>query len=262
MTLAIGSAPANNIDRSSAMIRSRILFAAIVAAILSAALDSPAAQAAAPPDPLRLVSPAADFIVKIEKPRAIADLVVLLTGKPELEGFRGYRDYIGSTNYQLFRQLVAHFEHELGHSWPELLDQLAGGGIVLAVKFQPKQPAPVLLVLQGTDPKLTEKFFRQLREAVADEQTRQGVTEEYKSEAYRGIETYRVGENLYAATLDAALVYSNTPEALHAAIDQHLDPAKPSLLADKTLGEGRPLVPATRSPGPGCGSTTRINHRK
>lgn len=226
------------------MIRSRILVAAMVAAIFwSAAVGPSAARAASPPDPLRLVSPAADFVVKIEKPRAIADLVVLLTGKPELEGFRGYRDYIGSTNYQLFRQLVAHFEHKLGHSWPELLDQMAGGGIVLAVKFQSKQPAPVLLVLQGTDPTLTERFFRNLREAVAEEQARQGVIEEYKSESYRGIETFHVGENLYAATLDAALVYSNMPEALHTAIDQHLDPAKPSLLNDKTLGEGQPLVP-------------------
>jgi hypothetical protein len=215
----------------------------MTAVFCSAADGLCAAQVVAPSDPLRLAPPEADFAMKIEKPRAIADLVVLLTGKPELEGFRGYRDYFGSTNYQLFRQLVAHFEHELGHSWPDLLEQLAGGGIVLAVKFQPKQPAPALLVMQGTDPKLTERFFRNLREAIADEQARQGATGEYKSEKYRGVETFHIGENLYAAALDAALVYSNLPEALHAAIDQHLDPAKPSLLRDKTLGEGRALVP-------------------
>lgn len=225
------------------MIRSRILFAPLVAATFCWTADrSVAAQDAAPADPLRLVSPEADFVLKVEKPRAIADLVVLLTGKPELAGFRGYRDYIGSTNYQLFRQLVAHFEQELGHSWPDLLEQLAGGGIVVAVKFQPKQPAPVLLVLQGADPKLTERFFRNLREVVADEQARQGVTDDYKSEKYRGIETFHVGENLFAAVLGAALVYSNMPEALHTAIDRHLDPAKPSLLQDKTLKEGRQLV--------------------
>jgi hypothetical protein len=225
------------------MTRSRILFAAISTAIFCLAADgSSAAQATAPADPLRLVSPEADFVLKIEKPRAIADLAVLLTGKPELAGFRGYRDYIGSTNYQLFRQLVAHFEQELGHSWSDLLEQLSGGGIVLVVKFQPKQPAPVLLVLQGTDPKLTERFFRNLREVVADEQARQGVTDDYKSENYRGIETFHVGENLYGAALGAALVYSNLPEALHSAIDRHLDPAKPSLLQDKTLSEGRQLV--------------------
>ncbi len=111
------------------MTRSRCAVAGLVAAILcSAAIQVSAAEAATPPDPLRLVPPAADFVIKVEKPRAIADMVLMLTSKPELEGFRGYRDYIGSTNYQLFRQLVAHFEQELGHAWPDLLDQLAGGG--------------------------------------------------------------------------------------------------------------------------------------
>ncbi len=102
----------------------------------------------------------------------------------------------------------------------------------------------MVVILQGTDPKLTDKFFRNLREVVADEQARQGVIDEYKSESYRGIETFHIGENLYAAALDAALVYSNLPAALHAAIDQHLDPAKPSLLHDKSLTEARRLVPA------------------
>ncbi|HEX3999804.1 MAG TPA: DUF3352 domain-containing protein [Pirellulales bacterium] len=233
------------------MIRSRFLSAAIVAVACSSpsigvcappSAARPATASAAPAEPLRLVAPAADFVLKVEKPRAIADLIVLLAGKPELQGFRGYRDFIGSTNYQLFRQLVAHFESELGHSWPDLLDQVAGGGIVVAVKFQPKQPAPVLLVLQGRDPKLTARFFQNLRAMVADEQARQGTTESYKSETYRGIETYQVGKDLYAAALDAALVYSNLPQTLHTAIDQHLDPTKPNLLDDKALAEGRSLV--------------------
>ena len=227
------------------MTRSRSAVAGLLAAVFcSAAIKASAAEPATPPDPLRLIPPVADFVVKVEKPRAIADLVVMLTGKPELEGFRGYRDYIGSTNYQLFRQLVAHFEKELGHSWPDLLNQVAGGGIVLAVKLKRNAPPTVLVILQGTDPKLTDLFFRNLREVVADEQARQGVTDEYKSETYRGIETFHIGENLYAGALDAALVYSNMPEALHAAIDQHLDLAKPSLLQDKRLVEARSQVPA------------------
>ena len=119
----------------------------------------------------------------------------ILAGRPELKVSAAIATTIASTNYQLFRQLVAHFEHELGHPWPDLVDHLAGGGIVLAVKIQPKQPAPVLLILQGTDPKLTAQFFSNVREAVADEQARQGVTEEYKSEKYRGVETYHIGEN-------------------------------------------------------------------
>jgi hypothetical protein len=202
------------------------------------------AKSAEPPDPLRLVPPVADIVVKIDEPRAIADLLVQLAARPELNGFRGYRDYFASTNYQLFRQLVAHFEHELGHPWPELVDSVAGGGIVLAVKIESKKKAPALVILQGKDPKLTAQFFNNLRQVVADEQARQGVVEKYASEKYRGVDTYHLGDELYAVVLDAALVYANMPEALHAAIDQHLDPAKPSLLKEKSLDDAKKLVPS------------------
>jgi hypothetical protein len=203
-----------------------------------------AARADDSSDPLRLVPSSADLIVKVEHPRAIADLAVKLAGTPELAGFRGYRDYFESTNYRLFRQLVSHFERELGSDWPDLIDELAGGGIVLAVKFEKKAPAPTLVVVQGRDAKLMAKFFHKLLDVGNRELARQGLHDGYSKETYRGVETYRYGEDLHAAVLGAAIVYSNLPAALHAAIDLHLDASKESVLQKKTLVDARPLVPA------------------
>jgi hypothetical protein len=215
----------------------------MVLAAAVALLTPLAARAADSSDPLRLVPASADLIVKVEHPRAIADLVVKLAGTPELAGFRGYRDYFESTNYRLFRQLVGHFERELGSGWPDLVDELAGGGVVLSLKFGKKDPEPAIVVVQGRDAKLMEKFFHKLLNVAEQELARQGLHDAYSKETYRGIETYRRGDDIHVAVLGAALVYSNRLEGLHAAIDLHLDPSKESLLQKKSLVDARPLVP-------------------
>jgi hypothetical protein len=215
-------------------------FLCVAALALFAPLTARAADSA---DPLRLVPASADLVVKVEHPRAVADLAVKLAGTPELAGFRGYRDYFESTNYRLFRQLVGHFERELGSGWPDLVDELAGGGVVLALKFGKKDPEPAVIVIQGRDAKLMEKFFHKLLDVAEQELARQGLHDVYTKESYRGIETYRRGDDIHAAVLGAALVYSNRLEGLHSAIDLHLDPSKESLLQKKSLVDARPLVP-------------------
>jgi hypothetical protein len=195
-------------------------------------------------DPVRLVPPSADLIVKIEHPRSIADLAVKLTSRPELAGFRGYRDYFESTNYQLFRQLVSHFERELGNRWADLLDELAGDGVVLAVKFEKNAPAPTLVIIQGRDSKLLAKFFQKALEVAQQEQARQGIHEGYTKDTYRDIETLHRGDSIHSALLGSSLVYSNMAARLHEAIDLYLDPAKESLLKKKAFIDAKPLVPA------------------
>lgn len=217
---------------------------AAVALLFAAPSLASTARAAEPLDPLRLVPKATDLIVKIEHPRSIADLALKITGRPELAGFRGYRDYFESTNYQLFRQLVAHFERELGNRWEDLLDELAGDGIVLAVKFEKKAPAPALVIVQGRDPKLLEKFFHKALDVVQQEQARQGIHEGYKTEKYRDIETLERGDAIHSALLGSALVYSNTAARLHEAIDLYLDSTKETLLKKKEFADAKPLVPA------------------
>jgi hypothetical protein len=226
------------ISSGSERFRHRVVFLATLAFLAPLA-----AKAAEPSDPLRLVPPSANFVVKIERPRAIADLAVKLAGRPELEGFRGYRDYLESTNYRLFRQLVGHFEREFGNDWANLLDELAGDGIVVAVKIEKNPPAPTLVIVQGHDPKLMEKFYHKAIGVVEQELARQGIHDAYAMETYRGIEILHRGEDLHVALLGAAIALSNVRERLHSAIDLYLDPSKECLLKKQTLVDARALVP-------------------
>jgi hypothetical protein len=214
---------------------------AVEAATGKPAAVAPSSSIAA--DPVRLVPPMADVVIRIERPRAIADLVTSMATRPELQGFRGYRDYIDSTNYQLFRQLVAHFEKTLGRSWPELLDDVAGGGVAIALKVQKNAPPPTLAILQGRDSARSGKFFQALMEVARQERERQGLPAGYDKESYRGNDVWKVGDDLYAAVLGDAIVYGNMSLAMHMAIDQHLDATKPSLLQEKSYAYGRKLVP-------------------
>ena len=101
------------------------------------------------PDPLRLVPRQADVVLRIE-PRQLADAVRSLPALMQLSQFPAVRDALSSTNSQRFAKLIGYYEKELGAPWPELLDQLAGGGIVLATKFTRDGSAPVLAYASTT----------------------------------------------------------------------------------------------------------------
>src|ERR1700682_6452353 len=104
---------------------------------------------APPPSPLRLVPREADLLLEVPHPRRLVESVTTLDLLKQLQAFSAVREIYDSTNYRRFNQLGAYFEKQLGFKWPELLDRLAGGGAVLAVKLGP-DPAPSLFVFQGT----------------------------------------------------------------------------------------------------------------
>ena len=197
--------------------------------------------AAETPDPLRLVPDVADLVVKVEQPRRIVDLVMGLAERPELAGFRGYRDAVNSTDLGRFQQMIAYVERDLGKPWPELVDHLAAGGIVFALKID-KQPK-VLFVVQGDDPALTAKFFARLKEVGDEDRARLGGKGTYTQDAYRGVEVWQAQQDLYAAVFDATIVYANQPQAIKAAIDLHLDASKKNIANVTAFQEARKLLP-------------------
>src|SRR5262245_11574891 len=109
---------------------------------------APAVRAEAPPDPLRLVPEQADLFFKIERPRQLLDAVHYDQLLEELQKLPPVREQFDSTNVRRLLQILAHFEKELGLNRMQMLDRIAGGGAVLAVKTG-KNPAPALVVIQG-----------------------------------------------------------------------------------------------------------------
>src|SRR5947209_5964298 len=150
-------------------------FRFLIASLIIAAFAS-TARAENPPDPLRLVPEEADLLVKIESPRKLIETGLNLDAVKQLFQLEAVQEVYDSTNFRLFYQLIAYYEKELGLPWPEILDRVAGGGVVLSAKLGP-EPAPVLLVIQGTDEEFLKKFLQVTLEVIDQEQAWRGIKE-------------------------------------------------------------------------------------
>src|SRR3954471_23089533 len=114
------------------------------------------------PSPLRLLPADAHFLIQIHKPRRFVEQTDQLDAVEKIRKLSAVKEQLDATTPRRLRQLLAYFEKKLGAKYPELLDDIAGGGIAVAGTFGDK--APLLMVLQGTDEKRVEKF---LAEALA-----------------------------------------------------------------------------------------------
>ncbi len=201
-----------------------------------------AARAEAPPDPLRLVPDQADFFVELRQPRQLIEAGTSTDLFKTLYALPPVREYYDSTTARRAFQLLAYFEEELGAKWPELLVKVGGGGIVVAGKFG-DNPQPALLVIQGTDADLASKFYRTALDVIAQELARQEIPKEaIKKGSYKDVETVHIGD-FYAARAGAAILVSNNEDALHGALDRHLDGGKQSLAALGAVKDSAKLLP-------------------
>jgi hypothetical protein len=203
-------------------------------------------RAEAPPDPLRLVPEQADLFIKVEKPAQLLDAVHYYEILEQLQALSAVRERFDATDTRRLLQLLAYFEKQLGRSRTELLDQLAGGGAVLAVKIGPN-PAPALLIFQGKDEQLQRKFFHLAVEIAEAELARQESKEPLKKHRHGGIEAVQIpGEKgpTFAALAGAALIVSNKEEVLKAAVALHLGENQKSLAHVGRVAEARKLLPA------------------
>src|SRR5262249_6995595 len=110
-------------------------------ALLVLFLAAAVGRADAPPDPLRLVPAQANLVLQVEQPRRLAEGVATLDLLKEFQKLDPVRELMDSTNARRLFQLIGYFEKQLGGDRFDLLDRLAGGGIVLAVKYG-AEPTP------------------------------------------------------------------------------------------------------------------------
>ncbi|HEX3147443.1 MAG TPA: hypothetical protein VHR66_05125 [Gemmataceae bacterium] len=172
-------------------------------------------------DPLRFFPETTDIVVKVEKPRLLAESVLKHDLAKEAMQLQVVRDFLDNATYRRFFQLVAHFEHELGSPWPELIDKLAGGGMALGAKFSGDNNAPVVIAVQGTDEKTVTKFFNLAVSLLEEERTRQGAGEPMKHKSYEGFDGVELDKDAIAAHKGDVILFSNKGEALKSAIDHY-----------------------------------------
>lgn len=191
--------------------------------------------------PLRLMPTEVDLLVQVPDP---ARLVRSVEKQPILEqmlGLAAVKEQLGSTSTRRFRQLVAYAEKSLGAKWPELLERLAGGGMALGLKFA-STDAPLLLVVQGRDEKLTEKFLALAIEVVQSELARQEARYKVEEGNHHGIPAFKIG-NVYLARIGATLLLANRKEAMARALNLHLGKKEPSLVDHPPIVEAGQLLP-------------------
>ena len=214
----------------------------LLAAVLVAAAAAPAA-AADTPDPLRYLPPSSPLVVKVEGPRKLAEAVVALEAFETARGIPQARGVLDSAQVRRALQVLAFFERELGAKWPELLDQLAGGGVALGATLDDN--APALVVIQGTDEKQTAKAFDLVLRVLDEELTREGAAGAVvRGKPKGGVETARIGDGLHLARVGGTILASNKADMVTAAIarGKSTRPAD-SALGNKQVAAARKLLP-------------------
>jgi hypothetical protein len=195
-----------------------------------------------PPSPLRLVPEQAGFMVQVEQPRRIVDTLQGLKALDKLWDLPPVQEQLDSTRVRLFRQLVAYLEKELGAPWPELFDRLAGGGIALSATVG-TGPQPALLVVQGRDEKLMQRFEKIALTVLEQELARQESNERIEKGDYHGVPTFRFKKDIHLAVAGSALLVGTTDKALQAGLDRHLHREKKSLADVPSVAEARRSLP-------------------
>lgn len=212
-----------------------------IPAVLVALSAAPVA-AAETPDPLRYIPATAQVVVKVEHPRTLAEAVVALEAFESARSIPQARDVLDSAPVRRALQMLAFFERELGAKWPELLDQLAGGGIAIGATLE--ENAPALLVIQGTDATQTAKAFDLVLRVLDEELTREGAPGAIVRGKQKGIDTARIGDVIHLARVGGAIFVSNKAEAATAAVKLATS-RKPgaSILTNKSVIAARKLLP-------------------
>ncbi len=218
--------------------RHKSLFLAGLACLL---LCAPRSRAEAPPSPLRLIPAEADLLVEFKSVRQLHDLILDLDVVKELRKFPNTREFFNSTQARRFFQLLAYYEKELGQQYPDLLEQLTGGGVALGVKLGPN-PGPLLLVVQGKDEKLTKQFTEMALKVIEQEFQRQEAKQKVEKITADGTEFVKIGD-LLLTTVGSTILLSNNDVALHKALALARGKGGKSLADVESVREAYRLLP-------------------
>ena len=199
------------------------------------------ARAESPRSPLRLIPEQADIVLQIHQPRRLVESITTLEAVKQAQQLEAVKELLDSTRTRRFFQFVAFFEKQLGATSNELLDRLAGGGIVVSGKIGDK--APFLLAVQGTDEALMRKFLKTGLDVFEQELARQDLPVKFIKEDYQGVSTYRLGNDLHYATVEGALLVTNQAEMLHKSLDLAAGREKKCLAGHPGLSSAAKLLP-------------------
>ncbi len=175
-------------------------------------------------DPLLRMPCEANLVVVAEQPRKLVETLRNLDAYQSAQTLPQVREALNSTTLRRFYQLLGYYERALGTDWPQLLDKLAGNGIAFGT-VTGTDPAPTLLVVQGTDEPTTTEFVKLALKALEEEVARQAGSganaddSKLRHATYKGCETVHLGKEFHAARMGAVLYIATQEVALQKGLD-------------------------------------------
>jgi hypothetical protein len=189
--------------------------------LLAWACTSPAsrAQAAEPlnPDPVHIVPEAARVVVVVDHPRKLVETITRLDAVEQLQTLAPVRQAYDSAAARNLLQLLAHAEKQLGAKWPDLLDQLAGNGLVLTLQVG-LDPPPALAIAAGKDPAQVAKAFDLAISMFEEESARQGSKDRFQVREEKGMKFAHLGNAVHLARVGATILVANDVAYLKEAV--------------------------------------------
>jgi hypothetical protein len=206
--------------------RLRPVSGTVLCGVILSVCAARAAAADGDVDPRRLLPESAVAYVEVSQPSLLVDRATDPALWDKLDDVPQIEQALTSPQYAGARFVVGLLEARFNVRWPELVKDLAGGGIHVAV--DPANDA-VILVARGTRPGRWQEMHQALADLVNLQAANGGQPSPVKSQEYRGTTGWSFGPNENHVILGDTLVASNRAEALKAAIDRSLDPALRSL---------------------------------
>ncbi|VTS07230.1 hypothetical protein [Tuwongella immobilis] len=180
--------------------------------LIACAISSRAAIAAETPPPLQLVPADADFVVEIPNPRLLAETLLKHPNLKAARELEAAKELLESTNLTRFLQLVSYYERDLGVTWPQLLDQLAGRGMVVAGKYA--NPDNTALLIGGTDDEQMQRFLALVRKVIESEYSRQESKLVVEESTGNGVTILSLGGQASVIHFDRTLIITGKPVKL------------------------------------------------
>jgi hypothetical protein len=211
-----------------------LIFAAFLApaALSLAALAEPVEKPAATLLPASTVA-----YVEITRPKDVIQLVLDHPLRRRIEQAPQFKKALQSEQFKQLLAAVDLFEKRSSLKWRPALEQITGGGVVVAV-----DPATQgLVILARPDDRKTTDAAREALFAMArDDAAAKGNPDPIENKDYRGLTAWKLGE-AYVANVGPWLLISNNASAAKGVADQFLDGGS-SLADEKEFAQARSLA--------------------
>lgn len=174
------------------------------------------------------------FYLELTHPRELMGVVIDHPMRQELEQADPIRKFLDSDQFQTFKDVVHAIEAQASVEWRPALEEITGGGIVLA--FEPMSQGAVILI-KPTDMKTSDKVREALFALMRDDAKNKGNPDPIKQVEYRDLRAYHVGDAI-VANLGPWLMISNKPALAKGVADRYLDGGD-SLANDEQFSQAR-----------------------